>query len=62
VRLIHGDCDEEVPLEVGSRLAQQLRSADVQTLIIKGGGHRLSEPHEIRAILTTLASLIEVIR
>ena len=28
-----------------------LRSADVQFKIIKGGGHRLSEPHEIDAIL-----------
>ena len=59
VRLIHGEDDEEVPLEVAFRTLRQLRSADVQLLVIKGGGHRLSEPHEIDAILRTVASLLE---
>jgi hypothetical protein len=36
-----------------------VRSADVQLLVIKGGGHRLSEPHEIDAILRTVAELLE---
>jgi hypothetical protein len=36
-----------------------LRSADVQLKVIKGGGHRLSEPHEIEAILRTVAGLLE---
>jgi hypothetical protein len=36
-----------------------LRSADVQLQVIKGGGHRLSEPHEIEAILRTVAALTE---
>jgi hypothetical protein len=27
--------------------------------VLKGGGHRLSEPHEIAAILSTLAALLE---
>jgi hypothetical protein len=36
-----------------------LRSADVQLNVLKGGGHRLSEPHEIDAILRTVAALIE---
>ena len=53
VRLVHGDCDQDVPLEVAFRLKDRLRSADVQVTIIKGGGHRLSEPHEIDAILRT---------
>ena len=34
-----------------------LRSADVQLNVLKGGGHRLSEPHEIDAILRTVAAL-----
>jgi hypothetical protein len=37
----------------------QLRSADVQLNILKGGGHRLSEPHEIAAIVRTVAALLE---
>jgi pimeloyl-ACP methyl ester carboxylesterase len=59
VRLIHGDGDTDVPLETAFRLMRQLRSADVQLKIIKGGGHRLSEPHEIDAILRTVAALTE---
>jgi hypothetical protein len=36
-----------------------LRSADVQLTIFKGGGHRLSAPHEIDTILRTVGSLID---
>jgi pimeloyl-ACP methyl ester carboxylesterase len=59
VRLIHGEADYEVPVEVATRVMRQLRSADVQLLVLKGGGHRLSEPHEIGAILRTVAGLLE---
>jgi pimeloyl-ACP methyl ester carboxylesterase len=61
VRLIHGERDAEVPLDIAFRTMRQLRSADVQLLAIKGGGHRLSEPHEIEAILRTVAGLMEPI-
>ena len=59
VRLIHGDADAEVPVDVAFRLVRQLRSADVQLNILKGGSHRLSEPHEIEAIVRTVAALLE---
>ena len=59
VRLIHGDTDRDVPLEVAFRLKDKLRSADVQVTVIKGGGHRLSEAHEIQTILRTVSSLVE---
>ena len=59
VRLIHGEDDPTVPLDVSHRLMRQLRSADVQLLTIKGARHRLSEPNEISAILNTLAGLLE---
>ena len=59
VRLVHGDKDGDVPLEIAFRTMERLRSADVQLLTIKGGGHRLSEPHEIDAILRTVAGLLE---
>jgi hypothetical protein len=36
-----------------------LRSADVQLVTLKGGGHRLSEPREIDAILRAVAALLE---
>ena len=59
VRLIHGEADSEVPVEVATRTMRQLRSSDVQLLVLKGGGHRLSEPNEIGAILRTVAGLLE---
>jgi pimeloyl-ACP methyl ester carboxylesterase len=59
VRLLHGEQDEEVPLDVAFRTMHALRSADVQLNVIKGGGHRLSAPHEIAAILRTVEALVE---
>jgi len=59
VRLVHGDSDSEVPVDVAMRTMRQLRSADVQLTVIKGGGHRLSERHEIEAILRTVNSVVE---
>lgn len=59
VRLLHGELDEEVPLDVPFRTMHALRSGDVQLNVIKGGGHRLSEPREIDAILRTVANLLE---
>lgn len=59
VRLVHGDADEEVHAGVPIKLMADLRSSDVQLRLIKGGGHRLSEPHEIHAILTELHGLLE---
>jgi pimeloyl-ACP methyl ester carboxylesterase len=59
VRLVHGERDPDVPLEVALRTMAALRSSDVQLLVLKGGGHRLSEPHEIEAILRTVLGLLE---
>ena len=59
VRLIHGEADREVPLDVAFHTLRAVRSADVQLNVIKGAGHRLSEPHEIEAILRTVAALLE---
>jgi pimeloyl-ACP methyl ester carboxylesterase len=59
VRLVHGDSDSDVPLEIAFRTMEKLRSADVQMIIVKGGGHRMSEKHEIDAILRTVAGLLE---
>jgi len=59
VRLIHGEKDSDVPSKVAFRTMERLRSADVQLNLIKGGGHRLSEPREIEAILRTVDGLLE---
>jgi pimeloyl-ACP methyl ester carboxylesterase len=59
VRLLHGEVDREVPLDVAFRLVRALRSSDVQLNMLKGGSHRLSQPNEIRAILGALEDLLE---
>lgn len=59
IRLVHGELDEEVGLGVTLQLLRELRSSDVQLKLIKNGGHRLSEPHEIHAILVELHGLME---
>ena len=61
VRLIHGEVDGDVPLDIAFRTLRAVRSSDVQVTVIKGGGHRLSEPHEIDTILSTVAGLLEQI-
>ncbi|MCA1653808.1 MAG: hypothetical protein ABR588_08480 [Sphingomicrobium sp.] len=47
------------PLAVALHLFSRLRSSDVQLLLVKGGGHRLSEPHEIDALLRLLVPFVE---
>jgi pimeloyl-ACP methyl ester carboxylesterase len=59
IRLVHGEQDQDVPMGVPIKLMADLRSSDVQLRLIKNAGHRLSEPHEIHAILVELHGLME---
>jgi len=58
VRLLHGQADPDVPWEVSLRLAEALRSADVQVHLIKDGDHRLSRETDIALLLRTLDALV----
>lgn len=57
VRLLHGQADPDVPWQVSLRLAEALRSADVQVTLIKDGDHRLSRDADIALLLRTVAAL-----
>ncbi len=59
VRLIHGLVDPDVPWQTSLTLAERLISTDVTVTLIKGGGHRLSEPEELKVIAAKLAELVE---
>jgi pimeloyl-ACP methyl ester carboxylesterase len=61
VRLLHGLEDKDVPPSIAFRLGRALRSDDVQTLLVKGGEHRLSRPGDLGLLLTTVAALIETL-
>jgi len=59
VHLIHGQADADVPWSIALRLAERLRSPQVQVRLIKDGDHRLSRPQDIAVLLETLTGLIQ---
>lgn len=58
-RLLHGQRDADVPWRNSLALAERLRSADVQTILVKDGDHRLSRPEDIRLLIATVRALLE---
>lgn len=58
VRLLHGTQDADVPWATSMRLAETIRDRDVAVTLVKDGGHRLSEPHELSLLGATIASLL----
>ena len=59
VRLIHGGADPDVPWKLSLELMDQLASSDVEVILVKGGGHRLSEPEDLERLTRTVAALSE---
>jgi pimeloyl-ACP methyl ester carboxylesterase len=59
VRLLHGLDDADVPWRISLETAGSLRSADVQTVLVKGGDHRLSRPQDIALLIATVRQLLE---
>ncbi|MDP6572137.1 MAG: alpha/beta hydrolase [Rhodospirillales bacterium] len=58
VRLIHGMKDPDVPWETAMRIADRLRSRDVEITLVKDGDHRLSEPADLERLCATLDALL----
>jgi dipeptidyl aminopeptidase/acylaminoacyl peptidase len=58
VRLIHGLEDPDVPWEISLRLCDRLDAEDVRVILVKGGGHRLSEPTDLDLLTGTVAELL----
>ncbi len=59
VRLLHGQADRDVPFDIALRLAERIGSADVQTILVKDGDHRLSRPQDIALLLATVGALFD---
>ncbi len=59
VRLLHGQRDADVPWRNSLLLAERLRSADVQTILVKDGDHRLSRDPDIALLIATVGTLLE---
>ena len=61
VRLIHGTADPDVPWQQSLRLAESLRSNDVEVLLVKNGDHRLSGPADLERLGRVLGELLQTI-
>lgn len=59
VRLLQGQADTDVPWQTALRIAEHIRSADVQTVLVKGGDHRLSRPQDIDLLIKTISALLD---
>lgn len=59
--LIQGQRDEDVPWQTALTLAGRLASEQVRVVLHKSGTHRLSEPEDLRLILTNLEYLIYIL-
>lgn len=61
VRLLQGQADADVPAHRTARLAELIRSADVQTLLIKDGDHRLSRDSDIALLIRAVEDVIQLL-
>ena len=57
VRLIQGTADPDVPYKLSLDLMERLDSTDVEVTLVKGGGHRLSEPADLARLTRTVDAL-----
>ena len=58
VRLVQGQCDPDVHWQRTTHLAGLLRSADVQTWLVKDGDHRLSRDRDVALIIRAVEDVI----
>jgi pimeloyl-ACP methyl ester carboxylesterase len=59
VRLLHGQADAEVSWTWSLELMKLIRSADVQTALVKDGDHRLSRESDLALLVATVSTLTE---
>lgn len=61
VRLIHGMKDPDVPWRTSLRLADVLRSQDVEITLVKAGDHRLSQSADLDRLVATVDRLLQTL-
>lgn len=59
VRILQGYRDPDVPWRHALALLDLLQGDDVEFTLIKDGGHRLSEPEDLRRLIATIAALAD---
>jgi pimeloyl-ACP methyl ester carboxylesterase len=58
VRIVQGQADRDVPWTLAPRIAEALRSAEVQTVLVKDGDHRLSRASDIALIIRAIEDVL----
>ena len=58
VRLIHGQRDPDVPWAQSVRLAELIRSDDVQVTLVKNGDHRLSRDEDVALLIRSVGDVL----
>lgn len=58
VRIIQGQADRDVPWQRASLIASALRSAEVQTILVKDGDHRLSRDSDLTLIIHAIEDVL----
>ena len=59
VRLLQGQCDEDVPWEHALAIADCLATTDVEVTLLKQGDHRLSEPADLSRLFALIDRVLE---
>lgn len=59
IRIMQGLQDKDVPWRTALRIQDAVESQDVDVTLIKNGGHRLSEPHDLSRLTRTVAALLD---
>lgn len=57
IHILQGKLDESVPWRMQLSLLEKHEGGDVRLDIIKDGDHRLSKPHELARLVTTVAEM-----
>lgn len=60
VRLLHGMRDSSVPYQLSLKIAETVKSEDVQVLLVKDGDHRLSTERDLAILKRTVAELCDL--
>lgn len=58
-RLIHGTADPDVPWTQSQKLMTVMTGEDVELILVKGGGHRLSEPADLDRLVAVTGRLCD---
>ena len=59
IRLLHGQADPDVNFAWSLEIARLVRSADVQTILVKHGDHRLSREQDLALLIATVKQLMD---